>query len=191
MTVTPRPEDVNRRNLIITCGGLGTTLLAGCAGNEGKSFEPGVSETLRLGAAEPAVLNQVVSVPSIRYDNFEQQATITANTQVHDYIGSILRDQELLGGGVFLSIERIAANKIEDDVQEEEFERAVPIATVVKQRYVYDEDGKLITRNPVDLDTLREPLPRTVGAAVSFESDRYTAVLPVVVHRYWVRPDHG
>ena len=175
----------------MTCGGLGTTLLAGCAGNKGETFEPGISETLRLGAAEPAVLNQVVSVSSIRYDNFEQQATITANTQVHSYIGSILRDQELLGGGVFLSIERIAANKIEDDVQEEEFERAVPIATVVKQRYVYDEDGKLVTRNPVDLDTLREPLPRTVGAEVSFESDRYTAVLPVVVHRYWERPDHG
>ena len=182
---------MNRRDLIMTCGGLGTTLLAGCAGNEGETFEPGVSETLRLGAAEPTVLNQVVSVSSIRYDNFEQQATITANVQVHSYIGSILRDRELLGGGVFLSIERIAANEIEGDVQEEEFKRAVPIATVVKQRYVYDEDGELVTRNPVDLDTLREPLPRTVGAEVSFESDRYTAVLPVVVHRYWERPDHG
>jgi hypothetical protein len=170
---------------------LGTTLLAGCAGDEGETFEPSVSETLRLGAAEPTVLNQVVSVPSIEYDTFEQQATITANVQVHDYIGSILRDRELLGRGVFLSIERVAANEIEGDVQEEEFKRAVPIATVVKQRYVYDEDGELVTRNPVDPDTLREPLPRTVGAEVSFESDRYTGVLPVVVHRYWERPDHG
>jgi hypothetical protein len=180
---------MNRRDLITICGSLGTTLLAGCAGNEDETFEPDVSETLRLGAAEPTLLNEEVSVSSIGYDTFEQQATITANTQVHDYIGSILRDRELLGGGVFLSIERIAAKEIEGDVEEEEFERAVPIATVVKQRYVYDEDGELVTRNPVDLDTLREPLPRTVGAEVSFESDRYTAVLPVVVHRYWERPD--
>jgi hypothetical protein len=144
----------------MTCGGLGTTLLAGCAGNEGETFEPGVSETLRLGAAEPTVLNQVVSVSSIRYDNFEQQATITANVQVHSYIGSILRDRELLGGGVFLSIERIAANEIEGDVQEEEFKRAVPIATVVKQRYVYDEDGELVTNRCLGPLALRCRLSR-------------------------------
>jgi|APHM01.1.fsa_nt_gi hypothetical protein len=186
---------MNRREFIAICGGLGSTLLAGCAGNEGDTFEPGVSETLRLGAAESTVLNKVVSVPYVRDNTFEYQATIRANSQVHDYIGSILRDQELLGGGVFLSIEYITADEIEGDLQEEELKRAVPIATVVKQRYLYDEDGELTTRNPVNLDTLREPLPRTVGARTvgaeaSFESDRYTAVLPVVVHRYWERPGH-
>jgi hypothetical protein len=181
---------VNRRSLIAVCGGLGTALLAGCAGDGTETFEPDVSETRRLGAAEPTVLDGVTNVPSVGDDTFERQATVTANVRVHDHVGSLLRDRGLLGGGVFPSIERVAADEIEGDVQEAEFERAIPIATVVNQRYVYDEDGELSTRSPVDLDTLRGPLPRTVGVEVSYESDRYGAVLPVVVHRYWVRSGH-
>jgi len=181
---------MNRRSLLTACGGLGTTLLAGCAGTEDETFEPDVSETLRLGAAESAVLENVADPSSTGHDTFEERATVGANSRVHDHVGSILRDEELLGGGVFLSIERIAADEIAGDVTEAEFTRAVPMATVVKQRYRYTEDGDLFTTDPVDLDTLREPIPRTVEATVSHESDQYTAVLPVVVHRYWEHPDH-
>ncbi|GEM_PF-5558282 len=181
---------MNRRQVLAGLAGAGVLGLAGCIGGNDEDFEPEISETLRLGAAESTMMDEVVDIPSIRYDTFEEQATVTANSRVHDYIGSILGEEELLGGGVFVSIERIAADEIEGDVEEEEFNRAIPVATVVKQRYQYSEDGELLTTDPVDLDTLCEPIPRTVETEASYESNQYTAILPVVVHRYWEHPNH-
>ncbi len=180
---------MKRRQVLAGLAGAGVTSLAGCVGGDDGAFEPDISETLRLGAAEPTALDDVVNISFIGYDTFEEQATVTANSRVHDYIGSILGEKELLGGGVFLSIERIPADEIEGDIEEGMFNRALPMATVVKQRYQYTEDGELLTTDPVPLDTLREPMPRTVEAEVSYRSDQYTAVLPVVVHRYWEHPN--
>ncbi|MCU4741811.1 hypothetical protein [Natronoglomus mannanivorans] len=88
---------------------------------------------------------------------------------------------------MFLGIDYVTTDEIEDEVDEDEFERAKPLATVVNQRYVYDEDGDLVTQpDPVELDTLRSQLPRTVTVTVTSESDEYTAILPVVVYRYWI-----
>ena len=180
---------MKRRQVLAGLTGAGGLSLAGCVGGDDEEFEPDISETLRLGAAESTVLDEEITLSSIGYDTFEQQATVTANARVHDHIGSILGETKLLGRGVFLSIERIPADEIDGDVEEGQFNRALPMATIVKQRYQYTEDGELLTADPVALDTLREPIPRAVEAEVSYESTQYTAVLPVVVHRYWERPD--
>ena len=182
---------MNRREIVASLAGIGTVGLAGCGDTDEQEFEPDISETYRLGAGDPHTLDSVVDPQRRSYDTPEEAATVAANVRIHDYVGSILGEEELLGGGVFLSIERIPADKIEGDVEEEKFNRALPMATVVKQRYQYTEDGELLTTDPVDLDTLREPIPRTVEAEVSYESNQYTAVLPVVIHRYWEHSHHG
>ncbi|AXR83063.1 hypothetical protein AArcMg_3076 [Natrarchaeobaculum sulfurireducens] len=102
----------------------------------------------------------------------------------------MLREEELLGAGVSLGIDYISVDEIDDVVVEDEFERAKELATIVNQRYEYDVEGELISQEPVDLDTLREHLPRTVIVETSSDTNRYTAVLPVVVHRFWDHPNY-
>ncbi|WP_133412291.1 hypothetical protein [Natrarchaeobaculum sulfurireducens] len=122
--------------------------------------------------------------------DFEEKATVRANSHVHDYVSSLLREEELLGAGVSLGIDYISVDEIDDVVVEDEFERAKELATIVNQRYEYDVEGELISQEPVDLDTLREHLPRTVIVETSSDTNRYTAVLPVVVHRFWDHPNY-
>lgn len=177
---------MNRRKLLAVFAGFAS--LAGCARNENEEFEPNISETVRLGTANPITLDQEVTISNRNTHDFEAEATKKANIRVHDYIGSILREQELLGAGVFLGIDYISTTEIDDEVEEDEFERAKPLATVVNQRYIYDADGELITQpKPRELDTLLSQLPRTVTVSVSSDTARYLAVLPVVVRRYWVQ----
>ncbi|RQG92378.1 hypothetical protein [Natrarchaeobius chitinivorans] len=183
---------MNRRRLIAAVAGAGTGALAGCTGSDGEPFEPDVSETIRLGTDDSVSLSDEITVSSDDSSDFEEDATRRANVRVHDRIGSILADRELLGAGVFLGIDRIAADGIDDDVASDEFERAIPLATVVNQRYVYGPNGELRTRpEPVDLETLLEALPRTVTVTVSSDGNQYTAGLPVVVHRYWIHQRDG
>ncbi|WP_337652634.1 hypothetical protein [Halomontanus rarus] len=179
---------VKRRKLIGVLAGTVTTVLAGCASDGDEPFKPDISETVRLGTAESISLDRKMELSTQSSKDFEEEATVRANVQVHDYIGAELGEQELIGAGVSLGIDYVSVDEIEDEVDEDEFERAKPLATVVNQRYVYDEGGDLVTQpDPVKLDTLRSQLPRTVTVTVASESDEYTAVLPVVVHRYWVR----
>ncbi|WP_276252905.1 hypothetical protein [Halomontanus rarus] len=176
---------VKRRKLIGVLAGTGTAVLAGCASDGDEPFEPDISETVRLGTAESISLDRKMELSTQSSKDFEEEATVRANVQVHDYIGADLGEQELIGAGVSLGIDYVSVDEIEDEVDEDEFERAKPLATVVNQRYVYDEGGDLVTQpDPVELDTLRSQLPRTVTVTVASESDEYTAVLPVVVHRY-------
>ncbi|MCU4974513.1 hypothetical protein OB955_17475 [Halobacteria archaeon AArc-m2/3/4] len=183
---------MNRRKLMTAFAGLGTVSLAGCANDDDETLDPDISETTQLGTADPVSLDREVDVADYDSQEFEEKATVTANVRVHNYIGSILRDRELLGAGIFLGIDYVSADEIDGEVAEGEFNRAKQLATVVNQRYVYNEDGELVTQpEPVELDTLREQLPRTVSVDVSSESGRYTAVLPVVVHRFWTYPDRA
>ncbi len=181
---------MKRRSLITVSTTAGISFFAGCASNDDETFEPDVTETIRLGTVEPLSFDSEVNLSNHDSEDFEAKATEKANVRVHDYIGSLLREQELLGAGVFLGIDRIPTDEIDDEVEEEDFNRAIPLATVVNQRYVYDEDGELIIQpEPVELDTLREQLPRTVAVDVSSNTDEYSAILPVVVHRFWTYSD--
>ena len=179
---------MNRRSMITALSGLGITFPAGCTNNDDETFDPDITETIRLGTADPLLFDQEVDVSNQNSQDFEARATEKANVRVHDHIGSMLREQELLGAGVFPGIDYVSTGEIDDEVKEDEFERAKPLATIVNQRYVYSEDGELITQpEPVELDTLRSQLPRTVAVDVLSVSEQYTAVLPVVVHRFWER----
>lgn len=166
-----------------------TLLTAGCLGSN-DSFDPDISETIRLGTATPISLDTEPEAPNQDSQEFDYEATVRGNVLVHDYIDQKLREQELIGAGVFLSINRVTRDEIDSDVNEDEFRRAVPVATVVKQRYDYNEDGELITQpEPVKLDTILSQLPRTVTVSTSSDVAEYEAVLPVVAHRYWAHPE--
>lgn len=180
---------MNRRYFFGVLASSSTVLIAGCLGND-DSFEPDISETIRLGTAAPLSLDAQPTISTQDSQEFEYKATVRANALVHDYIGQQLRDQELFGAGVFLSINRLTTDEIDSAVSEDEFRRAVPLATIVKQRYQYNEDGELVTQpEPVELNTLLSQLPRTVTVSVSSDVAEYEAVLPVVAHRYWVHPE--
>ncbi len=180
---------MNRRYFLGVLTSSSTLLTAGCLGNN-DSFEPDISETIRLGTSAPISLDTQPTISTQDSQEFEYEATVRANSLVHDYIGQKLREQELIGAGVFLSINRLTTDEIDSDVNEDEFRRAVPLATVVKQRYQYNKDGELVTQpEPVELDTLLSQLPRTVTVSISSDVAEYEAVLPVVVHRYWVHPE--
>ena len=180
---------MNRRRYLSVLVSGSTLLTAGCSSND-EIFEPDVSETIQLGTAEPVSLDDPTHVSTQRSEDFEYTATVRANSRVHDYIGQELGAEELFGAGVFLSINRVPTDEIDSEVSEDEFRRAVPLATVVNQRYQYDEDGELVTQpKPVALDSLLSQLPRTVSVTVESDSDAYMTVLPVVVHRYWVSPE--
>lgn len=177
--------EIRRRKVLASLTGVGVASLAGCADDE---FEPDISETIRIGAAESVRLDDEVEISSTGFDTLKEEATVQANVRVHDYVSSRLRGEA--GGGIFLSIDHITVEEIEDDVSEEELNRERPVATIVKQRYLYTEDGELVTEDPLQIDTLREMIPRTVEVDTVFGEEQYTAVLPVVVHRYWEHPDH-
>ena len=177
---------MNRRSFVgaLTSGSI--LLTAGCLRST-DSFEPEISETIRLGTSEPISLDTELHVQNRDSQDFEYEATIRANSLVHAHIGQMLGEQELLGAGVFLSINRLTTDEIDTDINKNELRRAVPVTTVVKQRYRYNEEGELVTQpEPVDLDTLLSQLPRTVTVNASSNKNEYECVLPVVAHRYWV-----
>ncbi len=161
-----------------------------------------VSETIRLGTSasvSPATDSRVptstpVPTPTpatatgdgyLLAEITEEEATRRAHSLVYDYILQRLREQALLSSpGISVVKTKLRTDRIDTDVSEAEFTRAIPLATMVEYQYQYNRQDELVAQPEVAFETLLSHLPRTVtvtvpvGSGPSF-SGEYKATLPV------------
>jgi len=175
---------------------------------ETEDFNPDVEQVTRLGEASSVSFEvapdweyeyiEASDSVRIQYDSgdsstmaFGKFGTLRAADHSSDRLQQILEDNSLTGTGISTGWGRTGLNEIDTPTNEttvqEEVTRDAPMAPKVYHTHHYARDGSLISEPAVPFENIVEAVPNSMEVTMLFPEKNYTAVLPVVCTKDWVK----
>jgi len=185
--------------------------MAGCLSNglgpgSTGEFNPDIERSTRLGGADPLTIEtrperdyeyiDANDMVHIRYDSgetgkmpFAEWGTRQAAEAARTHVISIYEQEGLGEDGIGVGTGREVLNELDDPPPESAFHRAVAIGVKGRHMTLYSRSGKLLNEPTVDFETVVAATPRSADVTMLFDDRRYTAILPIVCERGWLKQE--
>lgn len=113
-------------------------------------------------------------------ESFDEWITRSAAFAAASHIKSLLEEKEMIEEGIHVGPHNVKVANLADNVDESEFERAIPIGVVVRQTPGFIHMGESISEPEIEFDKLVAATPRSIEVTMMVDDDEHSVVLPVV-----------